>query len=196
MAPEGAPWQDAAERAASLLRAGLVALLPAEGVYGLHASASNPLAVERLDRLKPRAAEKRYIGLIADPASISRWTEAGPRALALAREHWPGALTMVLRASISIPPWLPAPDGTVALRCPGNPFLREVVARTGGIVLSTSANQPGEGPMVRPQGALAERVDLIVDQGTLTGVPSTIIAVDGDVVRVIREGAVRVTGTT
>jgi tRNA threonylcarbamoyl adenosine modification protein (Sua5/YciO/YrdC/YwlC family) len=192
----GATWQDAAERAASLLRAGLVALLPAEGVYGLHASALDPLAVERLERLKPRAAEKRYIGLIADPAEIARWTEAGPRALEIAGEHWPGALTMVLRASASIPPSLQAPDGTVALRCPGNPFLREVVARTAGIVLSTSANPPGEAPMVRPQGALAERVDLIVDQGTLSGVPSTIIAVDGNVVRVIREGTVRLTGTT
>ena len=192
----GAPWREAVARAASLLSAGLVALLPAEGVYGLHASALDPLAVERLERLKPRAAEKRYIGLIADPAEIARWAESGPRALELAREHWPGALTLVLRASSSIPPSLRSPDGTVALRCPGNPFLLEVVAGTGGIVLSTSANAPGEAPMVLPQGVLAERADLIVDQGMLSGVPSTIIAVEGNVVRVIREGAVRLTGTT
>jgi len=192
----GAPWREAAERAASLLRAGLVALLPAEGVYGLHVSALDPLAVERLERLKPRAAEKRYIGLIADPAEIGRWAESNPRALALAREHWPGALTLVLRASSTIPSSLPAPDGTIALRCPGNPFLLAVVVGTGGIVLSTSANAPGEAPMVRPRGALAERADLIVDLGTLSGVPSTIVAVEGNVVRVIREGAVRLTGTT
>jgi tRNA threonylcarbamoyl adenosine modification protein (Sua5/YciO/YrdC/YwlC family) len=192
----GAPWREAVARAASLLREGLVALLPAEGIYGLHASAMDPFAVERLELLKPRAAEKRYIGLIADPAEIDRWAKPCPRAMALAREHWPGPLTLVLRASSAIPSSFPAPDGTIALRCPGNPFLREVVAGTGGIVLSTSANAPGEAPMTLPQGALAERADLIVDQGMLSGIPSTIVAVEGNVVRLIREGAIRLTGTT
>ena len=186
-----APWEAAAARASAVLRGGGVALLPAEGVYGLHARADDPAAVSRLLVLKPRSAEKRFIGLIADLDEIGRWAEASPRAVSLAREHWPGALTLVLPASLEAPEAMRSPEGTVALRCPGNPFLRQVV-RGVGIVLSTSANAPGANPSLRPDEELAARVDLVVDQGTLSGTPSTVVAVEGGIVRVIRMGAVRV----
>lgn len=168
-----------------------MALLPAEGVYGLHALAKDPDAVARLLALKPRSAEKRFIGLIADPAGIGRWAEPSALASALAGQHWPGALTLVLRAAPSVPESMRSPDGTVALRCPGNPFLRAVVAAAGGIVLSTSANAPGEAALIRPEGPIAERADLVVDQGPLSGTPSTLALVLGDRARVLREGAVR-----
>ncbi len=190
----GASWREAAERAASVLRGGGVAFLPAEGVYGLHVRAEDPAAVGRLLALKPRGAEKRFIGLIADPGEIARWAEPSALAAALASKHWPGALTLVLRALPSIPDSMRTPEGTIALRCPGNPFLRAVVAGVGGIVLSTSANKPGASARTRAEGPMAEGADLVVDQGELSGTPSTVAAVDGDRVRVLREGAVRVGG--
>jgi L-threonylcarbamoyladenylate synthase len=190
----GASWREAAKRAAAVLRAGGVALLPAEGVYGLHARAEDPAAVERLRVLKPRSPEKRFIGLIADAGEIGRWAIPSPRALELAREHWPGALTLVLPAGPSVPESMRNADGTVALRCPGSPFLLSVVADAGGIVLSTSANAPGAPPWIRPEVTIAERADLVVDKGTLSGTPSTVVAVEGDLVHVLREGAVRLRG--
>lgn len=190
----GAPLDAAAGRAAAVLREGGVALLPAEGVYGLHARAENPDAVDRLRSLKPRAPEKRFIGLIADPGEVGRWADVSPRALEIARDHWPGALTLVLRAGPSVPESMRNADGTVALRCPGSAFLRAVVAGAGGIVLSTSANAPGAPSLIRPEGPLAERVDLVVDQGALSGAPSTVVAIEGDLVRVLREGAVALHG--
>ncbi|TMQ61511.1 MAG: threonylcarbamoyl-AMP synthase [Candidatus Eisenbacteria bacterium] len=190
----GTAWQNASERAAEVLRRGGIALLPAEGVYGLHALADHGGAVARLLGLKPRGAGKRFIGLIGEPGDLDRWAAPSPKALALAREHWPGALTLVVPASPSIPESLRAPEGTVALRCPGSPFLRAVVRAVGGIVLSTSANKSGDEPPVRAEDALADRVDLVVDQGELSGVPSTIVLVEGDRVHVLREGGVRLTG--
>jgi L-threonylcarbamoyladenylate synthase len=188
----GAPWEAAAARASAVLREGGVALLPAEGVYGLHVRADDPAAVSRLLLLKPRSAEKRFIGLIADLDEIGRWAEASPRAVSLAREHWPGALTLVLPAGPEAPEAMRSTEGTVALRCPGNPFLREVVRGVPGIVLSTSANAPGADPSLRPDEELAARVDLVVDQGSLSGTPSTVVAVEGESVRLLRVGAVRV----
>jgi tRNA threonylcarbamoyl adenosine modification protein (Sua5/YciO/YrdC/YwlC family) len=171
-----------------------VALLPAEGVYGLHALAADAAAVERLLAMKPRGPEKSFIGLIADPAEIGRWSERNERAEELARAHWPGALTLVLRALPSVPESMRHRRGTVALRCPGSEFLRAVVAGAGGLVISTSANDPGDPAMIRPEGPWAERVDLVVDQGALSGAPSTVVAVEGEELCVLREGAVRVTG--
>jgi len=186
----GGKWRDVAKRAASVLRAGGVALLPAEGVYGLHACAEDPVAVERLLRLKPREEKKGFIGLIAEPRELGRWTEPNPRAEVLVRKHWPGALTLVLPASASVPEAMRNPDGTVALRCPGSPFLCATVAGAGGIVLSTSANRPGEPAMITPEGFLEEYADLVVDGGTLSGMPSTVVSIVADRVLVLRQGSV------
>lgn len=188
-APDAAR-QDAARRAAEVLRAGGVALLPAEGLYGLHARAEDPAAVERLLRLKPRAGKQGFIGLVGDPGDASRWAETGEVAESLIRRHWPGPLTLVLRARPGAPESVTAADGTVALRCPGNALLRDVVRIAAGIVISTSANEPGQAPRIRAEGPLAESVDLVVDQGALSGIPSTLVSVQGDEVRVLREGAV------
>jgi L-threonylcarbamoyladenylate synthase len=190
----GAPWQEIAARAAAVLREGGVALLPAEGVYGLHALASNPAAVGRLLAMKRRAPEKSFIGLIADPAELARWSEPSGRAEELARAHWPGALTLVLRALPAVPEAMRHPLGTVALRCPGSEFLRAVVSEAGGLVVSTSANESGDPAMTRPEGPLLGLVDLVVDRGALSGTPSTVVAVEGEDVRVLREGAVRIAG--
>ncbi|HZI89790.1 MAG TPA: Sua5/YciO/YrdC/YwlC family protein, partial [Candidatus Polarisedimenticolia bacterium] len=110
----------------------------------------------------------------------------------LMRAHWPGALTLVLRATTDVPDSMRNPEGTIALRCPGSPFLRAVVQHARGIVISTSANDPGMPPRVGVEGASVEQVDLIVDQGTLSGTPSTVVSVQGDDVRVLREGAVSI----
>jgi L-threonylcarbamoyladenylate synthase len=186
------PEEAIAARAAAILRAGGIALLPAEGVYGFHALAADAGAVERLRALKPREAGRGYIGLIARPGDLGTWVQAEGRALELARSHWPGALTLVLEARAVVPASLRTPEGTVALRCPGSAFLRAVVAGAGGLVISTSANAPGAPPLIRPEGPLAERVDLVVDRGELKGVPSTVVEVQGERIRVLREGAVRI----
>ncbi len=168
--------------------------MPAEGVYGFHVLASGAGTVERLRALKPREAGRGFIGLLARPEDLGTWAKAEGRALSLARAHWPGALTLVLEASPAVPASLRTPEGTVALRCPGSAFLRSVVEAAGGLVISTSVNAPGEPPLIRPEGPLTERVDLVVDQGELSGVPSTVVEVVRNRIRVLREGSVRVTG--
>lgn len=185
---------EAVARAADALRAGGVAFLPAEGLYGLHALATSSQAIERLRRIKSRAPGKGYIGLIAEPEEIDAWAEPEPAARELVRKHWPGALTLVLRASASVPESLRAADGTVALRCPGSAFLRAVIAAAGGLVISTSANPPGGAPAVRSDDAPGN-CDLVVDAGTLSGIPSTVARISvGGIVELLREGAVRLPG--
>jgi tRNA threonylcarbamoyl adenosine modification protein (Sua5/YciO/YrdC/YwlC family) len=188
----GDPWREAAKRAGAILRAGGVALLPTEGVYGLHVVASDLAAVERLHAIKPRDGKTGFIGLIGDPDDVARWAETGPRADAIIHQHWPGALTVVLRALHDVPPSMRSADGTIALRCPGNPFLRAAVQNATGLVISTSANEPGKPPMVLPEGFPGVVADLIVDQGTLSGIASTIVSVQEDRVTVLRQGAVSI----
>jgi tRNA threonylcarbamoyl adenosine modification protein (Sua5/YciO/YrdC/YwlC family) len=189
------PEAEVVRRAAGTLVAGGIALLPAEGVYGFHALAAAAAAVERLRALKARAPEKGFICLLARPEDLSTWAEPDPAALDLVRAHWPGALTLVVNASAALPEALRTPDGTVALRCPGSSFLRGVAAAAGGLLVSTSANQPGDPPALRVEAAPAGWADLIVDAGALNGLVSTVARVDLGRVRVLREGAVRMAGS-
>ncbi|MGE5175039.1 MAG: L-threonylcarbamoyladenylate synthase [Hyphomicrobiales bacterium] len=184
-------------RVAGALRNGGLVVLPAEGVYGLHALAASEAGIARLERLKPRAGGKGWIGLVGRPGDLYRWVASVPAAAAtLIRAHWPGPLTLVLDAGPMVPAPLRAADGTVALRCPGNALLREVVLAAGGLVVSTSANRPGAPPATRAEDAPEDGdVGLVVDAGPLSGSVSTLARVRGEVVTVLREGAVRIAGT-
>lgn len=192
---------EAVARAAAVLRDGGVALLPAEGVYGYHALAAHRGGMDRLGRLKardPGAEGKGWIGLVGRPDDAYRWLRSVPApAAGLIRAHWPGALTLVLDAGPAVPTSLRAPDGTVALRCPGSAFLREVILAAGGIVVSTSANLTGVAPPAEAPGpgTGAAGPDLVVDAGRLSGTASTLVRVAGEHVRILRAGGVSLEGT-
>lgn len=184
---------EAVRRAGAVLREGGVAILPAEGLYGYHALAASAPGIALLESLKPRGPGKGWIGLVARPGDAYRWIAALPApAAALIHAHWPGALTLVLDAGPSVPPSLLGPGETVALRCPGSSFLREVILAAGGLVVSTSANAPGAPPAVSapPPDAVPDGVSLVVDSGPLSGAPSTVVRAEGERVTVLREGAV------
>jgi L-threonylcarbamoyladenylate synthase len=191
----GGAWAEAAARAAVVLDQDGIAVMPAEGVYGLHVRPDRPRALARLRALKPRAPDRGWIGLLAEPELLARYAAPVPaRAQSLARDHWPGALTLVVPASPRVPDSLRASDGTAALRCPGSELLRAVARASGGLLLSTSANEPGSPAPARAEDAGLKDVDLLIDQGPLSGAPSTIVRVDGDAVTMLRAGSVRIEG--
>ncbi|HEU4726175.1 MAG TPA: L-threonylcarbamoyladenylate synthase [Candidatus Eisenbacteria bacterium] len=190
-----ASWRAAAVEAGAHLARGGVALLPAEGLYGFHVRADLPAALDRLQVLKPREPGRGWIVLLAEPRVPAAWGPAlDGKAAALAREHWPGALTLVVPAAPDAPPDVLAGDGTVALRCPGSDFLRAVIAAAGGPLVTTSANRPGAPPPSDFESADREGVSIAVDAGPLSGLASTVAQVDGSTVRVLRSGAVRIEG--
>lgn len=187
---------EAVARAASALRNGQVALLPAEGLYGYHALASSQAGIERLEALKPRRTAKGWIALVARATDAYRWIATVPApAAVLIHAHWPGPLTLVLPAGPAVPAALLGPDGTVALRCPGSDFLRAVILAAGGLVVSTSANEPGAPPPATPPAAESPGVALVVDAGPLSGAASTVARVDGERVIVLRRGAIALEST-
>jgi L-threonylcarbamoyladenylate synthase len=194
----GAPaWSEALRTVAEALDAGEIVVLPAEGVYGLHARPDRAEAMARLRARKEREPGKGWIVLLDDAARLPAIGVAVPAAArSLVARHWPGALTVIFAAPASpggpLPPDVVAPEGTVALRVPGAPFLRAAVAASGGLLVSTSANRAGAPAPARLDDAALDGIPLAVNGGTLAGVPSTLVRVDGSTVRVLRSGAVRI----
>lgn len=178
----------------TLNEGGLVAM-PTETVYGLAADASNPEAVVRLYEAKGRPRFNPLIAHVSGLPMAMREAVFSPLATSLAQKFWPGPLTLVL-------PVIPggtvcdlARSGlqTVGLRCPSHFAAKALIAEFDRPVVAPSANRSGHVSPTRADHVaadLADRIDLILDGGPCdVGIESTIVAVEGDNVTLLRSGA-------
>ena len=190
-----APDERLLDEAARVLgRGGLVAF-PTETFYGLGAAALDRRAVRRVFEVKGRPASMPLLVLVDSEAMVGRVAlEIPARARALMTRHWPGALTLVLRASAGLPAELTAGTGTVGVRLPAHATARALVRALGAPVTAPSANPTGAEPPTSAGAVLAhfgDALDLVLDGGpTPGGAPSTVVDVTVDPPRVIRQGAV------
>ncbi len=132
--------------ARNALAKGELVVFPTDTVYGIAADAFSPAAVERLLAAKGRGRTAPPPVLIPTVASLHALSAIVPDGvIALAREFWPGALTIILPAQPSLSWDLGETGGTVALRIPDDPIALELLTDTGPLAVS-SANLSGETP--------------------------------------------------
>jgi L-threonylcarbamoyladenylate synthase len=185
---------DALGVAAKALRAGEVVLVPTDTVYGLAAMPDRADAVHRIYAAKDRPADLPLPVLAASLEQVRQLgVEFSESATVLSARWWPGPLTMAfgLPAGSTPPQWLTGRE-EVAVRIPAHDFLLALMEDTG-VLMVTSANRHGEptSPSAAEAGAqVATHVDLVIDAGMLTVVPSTLVNVRGPAAVVEREGAI------
>ncbi len=193
---------DAMASATKHLIAGDLVAFPTETVYGLGADASNSKAVARIYSVKGRPSDHPLIVHIASLDRMGDWASDVPEyAIALAREFWPGPMTLVLKRSELAGDFVTGGQDTVGVRVPDHVVaLALLVAfeKAGGKgVAAPSANRFGH---VSPTTATAvveeladylSKDDLVLDGGACAvGVESTIIDCTGLLPRVLRPGAI------
>ncbi len=189
------------DAAANLLAGNLVAF-PTETVYGLGADACNAGAVARIYSVKGRPADHPLIVHVASMEGLGDWADDVPGyAISLARDFWPGPMTLIMKRSGLAGDFVTGGQETVGVRVPDHPValgLLEAFARVGGKgVAAPSANRFGNVSPTTAQAVedeLSEYLadaDQILDGGPCqVGVESTIIDCTGDVPRILRPGAV------
>ena len=168
-------------------------MFPTETVYGLGADARSAAAVDHLVAVRGREEAKPILVLVRDLAMAETVAEIPPAARRLAARFWPGALTLVLPAREDLPAPLTAGSGTIGVRVPGHPLAAALVGVLGAPVTAPSANPPGAEPPRRLAEARAyfgERVAVYLDGGRLRGGASTVAAIEGERVRILRPGLV------
>ena len=190
-----------ADAAANLLAGGLVAF-PTETVYGLGADACNADAVARVYSVKGRPSDHPLIVHVASIDGLGAWAADVPSyAISLARDFWPGPMTLVVKRSELAADFVTGGQDTVGVRVPNHPValgLLEAFARAGGKgIAAPSANRFGN---VSPTTAQAVNDELgdhlaagdqILDGGACdVGVESTIIDCTGDFPKILRPGAI------
>jgi L-threonylcarbamoyladenylate synthase len=171
-----------------------VVAYPTETFYGLGALASDGAAVERLVRLKGRPDGKPLPLLGADLAQVEAVAELAGLARRLAAAFWPGPLTLVLPARPGLHAAITAGAAAVGVRVTSSPVAAGLAGAAGGALVATSANLAGQPPSATAaalDAALAARLDLVLDAGPAPGgLPSTVVAVEGEGLRLLRAGAV------
>lgn len=189
------PAAQAIELAALTIQVGGLVAFPTETVYGLGANALDEAAVEKIFHAKGRPANDPLIVHIARLEQLGEVAREIPDiAWALVRRFWPGALTLVLRKSASIPSNLTAGLDTVAVRLPDHAVAAALLSAASVPIAAPSANR-----FSRPSPTAAEHVledlpnvvDVLLDAGsTDIGVESTILSLVHDPPRVLRPGGI------
>jgi len=189
------------DAAGLLMNGGLVAF-PTETVYGLGADACNAAAVARIYSVKGRPADHPLIVHVPSMDALGDWAADVPAyAIALARDYWPGPMTLVVTRSELAADFITGGQDTVGVRVPNHPValgLLEAFARAGGKgIAAPSANRFGNVSPTTAQAVSDElsdylgMSDVILDGGACAvGVESTIIDCTGDVPKILRPGAI------
>jgi len=189
------------DSASVLVSGGLVAF-PTETVYGLGADACNEMAVARIYSVKGRPADHPLIVHVPSMDLLGEWADDVPAyAIGLARDYWPGPMTLVVKRSALAGDFVTGGQDTVGVRVPNHPValgLLEAFARVGGKgVAAPSANRFGNVSPTTAQAVSDElsdylaMSDVILDGGACAvGVESTIIDCTGDVPKILRPGAI------
>ena len=187
--------QQQVENGISILKQGGLVAFPTDTVYGLGAGAKLLQAVEKVYQVKRRPCDRALPLLLADISQISEVAYPVSRvAWLLARTFLPGALTMVLPKSKSVPDIVTGGGNTVAVRVPAHPVPVALARGLGTPIVGTSANISGKpSPLTAGEvsGQFGDRIELIIDGGRCPGGrESTVVDVTGKVPLVLREGAI------
>ena len=182
---DGHPLDPAlAQRIATDLLAGALAILPTETVYGLSA-VPGPAGERALATAKGRAPDHPFTLHLVDAAALEMLrVRVPPRAARLASRYWPGPLTIVL-------PGENGPD--LGVRVPAHPATSAVLRALGGPLLMTSTNRTGEPTENDPARILLKfgaAIRWMVDDGPARGpTASTVVRCTGPTLELLRTGS-------
>ena len=185
---------DQFERVLTTLKQGGVIIGPTDTLYGLLGDAFQERVVRRIFAIKQRPQGMPLPLICASVEQVAGIAELPPLAQILARRFWPGPLTMALPAREIVPEYLPAEDGTVAVRVPAHELCRQLAEGLRHPITATSANLSGQ-PAANRIEAIAEevrkQVDWVLQAGPLPHTqPSTIIGFVNEKITIYREGVI------
>lgn len=205
------------KQAVRIIKAGGVVVYPTESFWALGTDATNRAAVARVFRLKGRG--KKPIALIAGSMKqVESFFVLTKAERALARKHWPGAMTLLLRpkrkiAARALAPTTPSrrmaghpsleKEGTgwgprrfmpIGVRVPGHARARQLALSAGVPITATSANISGHLPTKSAAKVKRQFPDILVMVGRCGRArrPSAVIEIRGQRVQVIRRGTMRI----
>lgn len=192
---EAAIADTAIRQTAAALRAGRPAVFPTDTVMGIGVAIHHSDDAKVLARIKGRDEGKPVAWLIGSMDDLERYGADVPTyASDLAREGWPGALTLIVKASDEVPRAFQSVKGTIGLRMPASKTALRLIEEAGSPLATTSANLAGGFAVSSLRELDADFVKRAQEAGALcvfaddvsTGCASTVIDCTGSEPRVLR----------
>ncbi len=182
-------------RAKKLLTAGELVAIPTETVYGLAANALDAHAVSKIFVAKDRPSFDPLIIHVASIDQAEKYTSDFPEhATRLARQFWPGPLTLVLPKSTIIPDIVTSGLDTVAIRCPDHSLTQQLLTALDFPLAAPSANPFGYVSPTTPEHVndqLGDKIHYILNGGPCrVGLESTIVGFENNNAVIYRRGKI------
>ena len=175
-----------------VLKSGGIVAHPTDTVWGLACDAANPKAIQKIHALKNSDPAKPLLLNLPSKNYLGKIGRKLCRAKILAREFWPGSLSLLVAAKLT--PEISQGKSKIGVRFPDHRLSNALAKKFGAPLITTSANLNGR-KVAKNADAVAKifgnKVDLILDDGSDSkNLPSTLVDVSDSEVKLIREGAI------
>jgi len=184
-------------KAVEILKAGGIIAYPTETFYGLGVDGSNDEAIKKIFRIKGRKFKNPISIIIGNEKDLIRSVEEIPEySHKLIKNFWPGALTIVFKASPTVSPLLTARTGRIGVRISSHPIAAALAKALSRPITATSANISGAAECTTAEEviqSIGRELDAVIDGGPTPGIAgSTLIDVSVFPPVILREGIIPV----
>jgi tRNA threonylcarbamoyl adenosine modification protein (Sua5/YciO/YrdC/YwlC family) len=185
------PQERLLRQVVAVLEQGGVIAYPTDTTYGVGCDILSSKAIERIYRLKGKSRKDTLSFVCADLSHLADYAVVSNAGFRLMKTLLPGPYTFVLKATKLPPRMLQTKQKTVGIRVPDHPIPLALVRMLGRPIVNTTANRSGGTPFTHAEDidkVLGHGIDLIIDGGPIVDALSTVVAIDGEALTVLREG--------
>ena len=182
------------DKVVKILQKGGLIIYPTDTVYGLGCDITNTKAMERVAQLKGLKLDKANFSFICyDLSNLSDYVkQIDTPAYKILKKALPGPYTFILPSSTNLPKAFKNKK-TVGIRIPDNNIIRELVKKLGNPIVSTSIYDEDDLLEYTTDPELiyekwGNKVDIVIDGGYGSNIPSTVIDLSEGEITVLREG--------
>lgn len=175
------------------LKDGKLVIMPTDTIYGIIGDATNEDVINKVYEVKERPHDKPLLILVSNLSMLHELvTEIPKETEKIIKKFWPGPLTILFKKSSKVSDTLTANSSLVAIRMPNDKRLLNIMNHLNRPLISTSANISSHDAITNPnqlEEKMKEKIDLIVDEGTVNNEASTLITIVNGKIEILREGS-------
>ena len=183
------------QKALNALNNHQVIAFPTETVFGLGVFYDDEEAYNLLNKVKRRKENKPYTLMLADADAIKEYAEISDFRLSALKKFIPGPVTLLLRCKECVPTYVTHGTGVIGVRVPANAEALELLRYVKKPLLVPSANRADEKPAMNGQEVkqiFNDEVAVIIPGQSIGGMPSTIIDLTREEVKLVRQGPISI----
>ena len=181
------------ESAKAVLNNHQVIAFPTETVFGLGVYYDDEQAYHLLNQIKRRREDKPYTLMLSDISDITKYAYIKESELNALKKFIPGPITLLLKCKNSVPSYVTHNTGIIGVRVPENKEALDLLKYLEKPLLVPSANRADQKPAMNDEEVKAifnDEVAVIIPGQSVGGLPSTIVDLTGEEIRLVRQGPI------